>query len=321
MKFFLSSTYIDLKEIRQAAINYLEGIVGNISNATGEIVAMECFNATENTCKEECLRELSSCNLVIGIYGQRYGSVDKESNLSMTEIEFDYAVEHDIPILAFVMCEDAKGRDELQKQFIDSKVYARNTSCAKFSNAEEFIDRLNSSLKEYLKGLDGYSVDSLWDQVMILNQAICAGLVTESGDCEMQMLPYTPGQDMEAINSVINSAGCLKGYIGSLSRENEAVHSYAYMVQHYPEKRTSEIVADLEKNVQECSKDILDNWLLINMGIYNHATHIILAATYLKLRSMQQRLLVETWSEELRREVVETRKLYLETIHCSRHRD
>ena len=321
MKFFLSSTYIDLKDIRQVAINYLDGIVGHVSNATGEIVAMEYFNATENTCKEECLRELYSCNLVIGIYGQRYGTVDEETNLSLTEIEFDYAVEHGIPILAFVMCAETQERDEREKQFIDSKVYARKVSCAKFSNAEEFADRLNSSLKEYLGNLDGYSVDSLWDQVISLNQEICTSLATDPSDPGLQMLPYTPRQDMEAINKIIESANCLKGYTVNLSKENDAVHSYAYTAQHYPENLKTESVVGLAENVRECSDVILENWLLINLGIYNHATSIILAATYLKLRSMQQRLLVETWSEELRQEVVKTREQYLETIRCSGYRD
>ena len=68
MRIFLSSTYVDLKEIRNIAINYLEDIVGHVTDATGTVVAMEYFNATERYCKEECLHELSTCNLVIGIF-------------------------------------------------------------------------------------------------------------------------------------------------------------------------------------------------------------------------------------------------------------
>lgn len=76
MKIFLSSTYKDLVEIRQSAIHFLTGITGYITNSTGEIVAMEFFNASENTCREECLYNLSACDLVIGIYGEKYGSID-----------------------------------------------------------------------------------------------------------------------------------------------------------------------------------------------------------------------------------------------------
>ena len=55
MKIFLSSTYKDLKEIRKVAINFLRGIVGDVTDATGEVVAMEFFDATERICKDECL--------------------------------------------------------------------------------------------------------------------------------------------------------------------------------------------------------------------------------------------------------------------------
>ena len=95
MRIFLSSTYEDLKDVRQAAIHYLDGIVGRITDTTGRVVAMEYFNATERYCKDECLHELSTCDLVIGIYGDRYGT-SYDDGRSMTEIEFDYAIDHSI---------------------------------------------------------------------------------------------------------------------------------------------------------------------------------------------------------------------------------
>ena len=79
MRIFLSSTYVDLKEIRKVAITYLEGIMGHVTDKTGTVVAMEFFNATERFCKEECLHELSTCDLVIGIYGDRYGRAHQKS--------------------------------------------------------------------------------------------------------------------------------------------------------------------------------------------------------------------------------------------------
>ena len=73
--------------------------------------------------KKECLHELKSSNLVIGIYGERYGSIDKDTNLSMTEVEFDYAVEHDIPLLALVM--RTPNRERREKGVIENKVFNR----------------------------------------------------------------------------------------------------------------------------------------------------------------------------------------------------
>lgn len=120
MKFFISSTFADLAEIRQVAINILEVLLIFNNAATGQAIAMEYFAATERTCKTECLKELSTSDVVIGIYGNRYGALDEESALSMTEIEFDYAAEHNIPILSFVLHTD--NREQAEARFIKEKI-------------------------------------------------------------------------------------------------------------------------------------------------------------------------------------------------------
>ena len=318
MRIFLSSTYVDLKEIRKVAITHLEGIVGNITDATGSVVAMEFFNATERCCKEECLHELSSCDLVIGIYGDRYGT-PAEDGRSMTETEFDYAVEHGIPVLAFVKREEC--RDEKQKLFISQKVHGSNKSCANFEGGADFADRLNDSLKEYLGHYDGYSIDSLWARVTSLKEVVERKIAEDVPGYEFQMLPYTSGEEDLALESILSAAKYLKAFVPALAAENEAVNSYAYMVNHYPDRLTAEHDRELCGNVAASSGQILCNWEMINLGMNNHTTAIILAATYLKLKRMQQRLLSEPWTEELRQEVVRVRKEYEDTILGSRYID
>lgn len=200
MKIFLSSTYKDLVKIRKSAIIFLTGITGRITNSTGEIVAMEFFNASENTCKEECLYNLSNCDLVIGIYGEKYGSIDTETNLSMTKLEFDYAVEHHIPLLAFVMRTDH--REDEENRFIEEKIYKRGISCAHFDNAFDFVNRLDNSLKQYLVTYDGYSIDSLWNQVTTLKNDISNNIAHESPGFDLQMQPYTAEQDDIALCAI-----------------------------------------------------------------------------------------------------------------------
>lgn len=318
MRIFVSSTYVDLKEIRKVAINHLEGIVGHVTDATGTVVAMEYFNATERCCKEECLHELSTCDLVIGIYGDRYGT-PAEDGRSMTETEFDYAVEHGIPILAFVRREEC--RDDKQRLFISGKVHGSNKSCANFEGESDFADRLNESLKEYLEKYDGYSVDSLWAQVAALKEAVQEKVANNVPGFELQMLPYTSSEEDLALENILFSATCLKEFVPDLGTENNAVHSYAYMATHYPSKLTTDHEQELCQNVSACSVEILRNWELIHLGINNHTTAIILAATYLKLKRMQLRLLNEPWTEKLRQEVVRVRKEYVDTIHDSHYVD
>lgn len=318
MRIFLSSTYIDLKEIRKVAINHLEGIVGHVKDATGIVVAMEFFNATERCCKEECLHELSTCDLVIGIYGDRYGT-PAEDGRSMTETEVDYAVEHGIPILAFVKRED--DRDDKQKQFISQKVHGSNKSCANFEGEADFADRLSESLKEYLGEYDGYSIDSLWNQVAALKEDVQEKIANDVQGYEFQILPYTSGEEDLALENILSFAKHLKGCVPDLGTENNAVHSYAYMAAHYPNELTTIHERELCQNVSACSAEILRNWELIHLDINNHTTAIILAVTYLKLKRMQQRLINEPWTEKLRQEVVRVRKEYVDTIHGSRYID
>lgn len=318
MRIFLSSTYMDLKEIRKVAINHLEGIVGHVKDATGTVVAMEFFNATERCCKEECLHELSACDLVIGIYGDRYGT-PTEDGRSMTETEADYAVEHGIPILAFVKREG--DRDDKQKLFISKKVHGSNKSCANFEGEADFAARLNESLKEYLGEYDGYSIDSLWAQVADLKEDVQEKIKNDVPGYELQMLPYTSGEEDLALENIFSFAKYLKGFVPSLRSENNAVLSYAYMAEHYPNELTTVQEKELCQRVSACSTDILRNQELIHLGINNHTTAIILAVAYLKLKRMQQRLLNEPWTETLRQEVVRIRDEYLDTILESHYID
>ena len=320
MRIFLSSTYVDLKEIRNIAINYLEDIVGHVTDATGTVVAMEYFNATERYCKEECLHELSTCNLVIGIYGDRYGT-PAEDGRSMTETEFDYAIEHNIPILAFVKREEC--RDAKQQLFISKKVHGSGKSCANFEKEVDFADRLSNSLKEYLgqEEYDGYSVDSLWEQVTALRDTVQKRIEDTSSGVELQMLPYGSGDEDIALENILSSVKHLKEFIQYLEAENTAVHPYAYTAANCPSELTIDHDRELCKNVAACAKRIVANRELILFGLVNHTTAITLATTYLKLKRMQQRLLNEPWTDELRQEVLRVRTEYIDTIHDSHYVD
>lgn len=319
MKIFLSSTYRDLVNIRRIAINYLQGITGHITNATGEVVAMEFFNASESTCKEECLSNLAGCNLVIGIYGVNYGSIDDETNLSMTELEFDYAINKNIPLLAFVMHTD--NREEREEKFIENKVYKRGLSCAPFENDNDFLNRLDNSLKQYLKTYDGYSVDSLWTQVKDLSDNINNYIAMQESGFDFLMHPYTSGQEDLALEDILHSTYSIRNYISNFEKENSVLHSYAYKYQMCPDDISSTDLQILLHNIQNNSTTVLQNWEIINLGLYNHTTQIILATTYLRLCRMQHRLLTEPWTEDLRQQVIQARTLYLETINASKYVD
>ena len=158
MKFFLSSTYEDLKGLRQVAINTLEALCC-------EVEAMEYFEASTRMNKEVCLRKLKESDLVIGIYGRRYGSIDPETGKSFTEVEFDALAEWDKPFLGFVLDVPEGEREDREVEFIN-KIFSTGILCAHVNKKKDFVAKLNNSLREYFAGLEGYDYAGIWNEIL-----------------------------------------------------------------------------------------------------------------------------------------------------------
>lgn len=93
--FFISSTYEDLKQERDAVIHTVLTL--------GQFpVGMEMFSAVNMDQWNVIKKSIDSCDYYILIIGNKYGSIDEDSDLSYTEKEFDYAISQGIPVLAFI---------------------------------------------------------------------------------------------------------------------------------------------------------------------------------------------------------------------------
>jgi tetratricopeptide (TPR) repeat protein len=99
MKTFLSSTYLDLKDHRHAAIEALERL-------GQEVGRMEVFGARPDEPTTACLNEVKACDLFVGVYAYRYGFIPPEAGVSITEQEFNHAVQLGKPIFCFFVNED-----------------------------------------------------------------------------------------------------------------------------------------------------------------------------------------------------------------------
>lgn len=85
IKIFLSSTQDDLYLARQNIIKFL-GVLQS------DLVAMEVFGSDESKPKDYCLEQVRKCNFFVGVYAERYGTVDKETGKSITELEYREAM-------------------------------------------------------------------------------------------------------------------------------------------------------------------------------------------------------------------------------------
>ncbi|NWG17994.1 MAG: tetratricopeptide repeat protein [Chloroflexi bacterium] len=93
---FISSTSLDLKPYREAAIEACHNL-GFLP------IAMENFEAMGVGATEGSKRKLRDADLYVGIIAHRYGYVEAGYDRSVTEIEFDYAGERGLERLCFLV--------------------------------------------------------------------------------------------------------------------------------------------------------------------------------------------------------------------------
>jgi len=80
----------------QDALTQLEAIVRG----------MEQFGSKPGSPVEECLKVVQSCQLYVGVFGMRYGTVPHGHDKSMTHIEYDEAQRLGLPSLIYILNEN-----------------------------------------------------------------------------------------------------------------------------------------------------------------------------------------------------------------------
>lgn len=96
LQVFVSSTYTDLKEERQAAV---EAILD-----AGHIPAgMELFKAGNESQLKTIYKWIDESDVYMLILGGRYGSIESNSGKSYTQLEYEYALSKNIPVFAVVL--------------------------------------------------------------------------------------------------------------------------------------------------------------------------------------------------------------------------
>ncbi len=96
LQVFVSSTYTDLLEERQAAV---EAIL-----QAGHIPAgMELFSAGNDSQLQTIYKWIDESDVYMLILGGRYGSIDTKTGKSYTQLEYEYALSKNIPVFSIVL--------------------------------------------------------------------------------------------------------------------------------------------------------------------------------------------------------------------------
>jgi hypothetical protein len=160
---FVSSTYSDLREERQACV---EAIL-----TAGHIPAgMELFSAGSETQLEIIKRWIDESDIYMLLLGGRYGTLDPKSELSYTEVEYRYATEQNKPVFALVM--DEKYVDEKLKIAGRKVLELENTS-----KYDEFRKLVLSKIVKYFINSDQLKLGVIQSLVDIQRRYTLSGWV------------------------------------------------------------------------------------------------------------------------------------------------
>jgi Domain of unknown function (DUF4062) len=99
-RIYISSTYTDLKDYREAASRLLSKVPGR------QIHAMEGYVASDDRPLDKCLQDVAACDIYVGIFAWRYGFIPRAGNdegLSITALEYRKATETGKPRLIFLL--------------------------------------------------------------------------------------------------------------------------------------------------------------------------------------------------------------------------
>lgn len=181
LQVFVSSTFTDLKAERQAAVSAIL--------KAGHIPAgMELFTAGDKSQLEIIKKWIDESDVYMLVLGGRYGSVEPASNVSYTELEYDYAVEVGKPVFAVVMEEAAlenrvksSGTAFLErenpKELAQFREKVRTRMCSFFSDEKDIrlcvYESLsdfsqNASLKGWVSSSDVEDTSALYEEMRVL---------------------------------------------------------------------------------------------------------------------------------------------------------
>lgn len=152
---FISSTYSDLKEERKS-------IQETLLSLDCIPAGMENFVAEDKSQLEVIKKIIDLCDYYILIIGGRYGSIEPKTQKSYTELEYDYAVSKNIPILVFAVDEKKllkKDRSETDDEKKEKLELFRNKALSNklggiWENKKKLIQLVSTSISKAINTVE-----------------------------------------------------------------------------------------------------------------------------------------------------------------------
>ena len=144
---FLSSTFEDMKEYRKA-------IIDRSIKRRMVPICMENWGANANKVTSVITDEVKKADIYLGIFGTRYGYVDENTNMSMTEIEYREALASNKPILVYIAKnakDDITTGDNSQKMLELLTEIEKERIVYYFNSIDQLGEQVFADLERYIK--------------------------------------------------------------------------------------------------------------------------------------------------------------------------
>lgn len=159
LQVFVSSTYTDLIDERQAAV---EAILD-----AGHIPAgMELFKAGNESQLNTIYKWINESDVYMLILGGRYGSIETNSGKSYTQLEYEYALSKNIPVFAVVISNsyltqkiNSMGYDKVTEQdhpdkYKSFKEFVMSKIIREVSDSKDIQIAIHTTLNNFLNEYD-----------------------------------------------------------------------------------------------------------------------------------------------------------------------
>ena len=158
---FVSSTYADL-------IPYRNEVQHHLIRLEQIVRGMEYFGSSPQNSLSVCLSQVRECKVFISILGMRYGSIDEDSGLSYSQLEYNEAIKNNIPTLIYIIDENhpippknvdtGSGADKLVEF---KELLKKRHTVSFFTTPEDLGQKIAHDLVETLSKLDQIEVNKV----------------------------------------------------------------------------------------------------------------------------------------------------------------
>lgn len=201
---FVSSTFLDLKAERQAAVEAIL-LAGHIP------AGMELFSAGDESQLEVIKKWIEASDIYMVILGGRYGSIEAKSGLSYIEVEYDHATAMRKPLFALVLDEGAVNRKAIENSSFSENMETKKLEIFR----KKVLSKISRTVEDH-KDVKLYTMEAIKN-------------IEDSRPDLMGWIRADEAVDtapvLEQITALTKSNGQLRAQIKELEKQIPAAHS------------------------------------------------------------------------------------------------